>query len=530
MEIVRLENYSFCYPGSEMPALDGVSLSINRGELVVICGKSGSGKSTLLKSLKPELAPYGKKSGRVYFCGREDVADATKIGFMMQNPDNQIVCDTVWHELAFGLENMGMKPEEMRIRVAEIATFFGIEKWYHKTTSELSGGQKQLLNIASVMVMEPELLLLDEPASQLDPIAAGELYSVIGRINSETGTTVILSEHRTDEVFPYARRAVIMEDGKIIADEAACDIGRVLKNSHSDMLRAMPVSVRIFETVAGSGACPVNIRDARTWLGEYTRDLGACGVFVRKEKRELSSISAVRARDIYHRYKKEAGYVLSGLSLDVKKGEIYGILGGNGAGKSTLLWLLAGGMNLQSGRVKINGKAAMLPQNPECLFLKNTLSEDFSEFADDETEKAVRLCRIESLVERNPYDLSGGELQRAALCRVLIEKPDVILMDEPTKGLDAQFKEDFKNLLSDLTERGVSVIMVSHDVEFCAEVCDRCGLMFDGKIITDAPPGEFFGGKKFYTTQTARIFKGYADEIILPEEAIELLGALEETK
>lgn len=535
MELVRFCDYNFSYPDEDKPALDNINLVIEQGEFVTVCGKSGSGKSTLLKSMKPEVTPHGKRCGKLLFSGEEikdySAFDGSKIGFVFQNPDTQIVTDTVWHELSFGLENMGMNQDEMRVRIAEIASFFGIEKWFSKSTSELSGGQKQLLNLASVMVMEPELLILDEPTGQLDPISAGNFFATLNKINIELGTTIILSEHRLEEIFPFTRRVVVMENGGIIADGRPDEIGRVLKEEKSDMLLAMPAAIRLYEALDGTGKSPVSVGDARTWLNGYLQDGAMAVAYFGGNSKPTQDGTALSVKDVYFRYEKDTPYVLSGLSLEVKKGEIYGLLGGNGSGKTTLLWLISGGIKMQTGKRKVFGKIGMLPQNPECLFIKNTVLDELLDMADEkEAEKVLDMCNISHLKDRHPYDLSGGEQQKLALCKVLLLNPDIILLDEPTKGLDAHFKGEFGKILSGLRKKGVAVIMVSHDVEFCAEVCDRCGLIFNGQIVSSGVPREFFGGKKFYTTQTARIFKGIADNIILPDEAIELMKNLEELK
>lgn len=528
MEAIRLEDYSFYYPGEEKAALSNINFAVNFGEFITICGHSGSGKSTLLKCLKPEASPHGKRLGKMFSEGEQiaDISslDDSKIGFVMQNPDGQIVTDTVWHELSFGLENMGMNQVEMRLRVAEIASFFGIEKWFHKNTSELSGGQKQILNLASVMVMEPEVLILDEPTSQLDPISAGEFLSTLSRVNRELGTTVILSEHRTEEAFAYSDRIVVMKSGRIVADELPENIGRVLLRDGNSMFSALPASVRIFEQIDGRGACPVTVAEARNWLKSFADNRGACAVYLPEKTREFANEVAVSLKNLYYKYEKNGEYVISGLSQDVKKGECFGILGGNGTGKTTLLWLIAKGLKIQSGKIKACGKVMMLSQNPELMFTKNTV---FEEVPCREKLEEYGLFRLK---DRHPYDLSGGEQQKLALLKVLAEEPDILLLDEPTKGLDAQFKQELCGILDSLCKSGVTVIMVSHDVEFCAKACHRCGLLFDGELVSVGEVREFFGGKKFYTTQTARIMKGFAEGIILAEDAVSLLEILEENK
>lgn len=524
MEIIRFCDYSFCYPNEGKNALDGVNLVIDRGEFVAVCGKSGSGKSTLLKSMKPEIAPRGKCEGKLLFWEEEQLVNTHKIGFVMQNPHNQIVCDKVWHELAFGPENMGMDSDEMRVRVAEIASFFGIEKWFHKDTAELSGGQKQILNLASVMVMEPEVLVLDEPTAQLDPISARNFLDILSRVNRELGTAVVISEHRCDEVFAYCDRVVVMDDGSVIADDEPKRIVKKLKGH--DMLESMPAYMQLYEAVDGGESCPVDVSDARRWLEEYTGNM-PCAVYMgRKISEPVRGDKAISVRDLRYKYDKKAEYVLSGLSLEVKKSEIFGVLGGNGSGKSTLLWLISGGVKMQGGKRNVFGRIGLLPQNPESLFIKNSVIEELDEMADG-AENIMKTFGIYHLKDRHPYDLSGGEQQKLAMCKVLLTQPDILLLDEPTKGLDAHFKKELAIILGKLQEEGITVVMVSHDVEFCAEVCDRCGLLFDGRIASVGVPREFFGGKRFYTTQVARVFKGFAENVILTGEAIELLKLLE---
>lgn len=525
METIRFENYTFSYPGKERPALSDIDFVVNQGEFITICGKSGSGKSTLLKSMKPEISPHGEKMGKILFCSDEfEKTDKPgKIGYVMQNPDNQIVTDTVWHELSFGLENIGMEQGKMRVKVAEIASFFGIEDWFYKSTSNLSGGQKQLLNLAAVMVMEPEVLILDEPTGQLDPVTAGEFFSVIKRINTELGTTIIISEHRLEEIFPYTDRLVVMEKGKIVADCAPYEAGKILKQNNSDMFLAMPSAVRIFETVSENGKCPVSVADARSWLYKSIKEFNP-QAFSAEEKQNSTLDVAVSVRNLHYRYEKNSPEVLSGLSLEVKKGEIFALLGGNGSGKSTFLWLICDGLKMQNGKKRSFGKIGMLPQNPESLFVKNTVLEELSEEGSvEEAKKILTEYEMTHLENRHPYDLSGGEQQKLALSKVLLTKPQILLLDEPTKGLDAHFKAEFKKILLSLQKNGVSIIMVSHDVEFAAETATRCGLLFAGEIISTGTPRDFFSGKKFYTTQTARIFKGICDNVVLAEDAIKIL-------
>ena len=251
MECFKVENLSFTYPNRESETISNVNFEVSSGEFILVCGKSGCGKTTLLRLLKPSLAPYGTLCGNISFAGSpvseyDDRAQAERIGFVMQNPDNQIVTDKVWHELAFGLESLGCKTPEIRTRVSEMASFFGIQDWFYKNVTELSGGQKQLLNLASVMVMQPSVLILDEPTSQLDPIAAQEFLNTLKKINRELGISVILSEHRLEDAFPLADRVIVMDGGKIIADDTPGETGKILRDMNHSMYRALPTPVKVY--------------------------------------------------------------------------------------------------------------------------------------------------------------------------------------------------------------------------------------------------------------------------------------------
>lgn len=555
MESFNVENLSFTYPERAEKTLDGINIRVDSGEFVLLCGKSGCGKTTFLRLLKSSLAPYGNIEGRIYFqC--KDLKDcdskeqAAKIGFVMQSPDDQIVTDKVWHELAFGLESLGVENGEIRTRVAEIASFFGLQNKLYENVCNLSGGQKQVLNLASVMAMRPEVLILDEPTSMLDPIAAQEFLKAVEKINREIGTTVILSEHRLEEALPLADRVIVMEDGKLIADERPNKVYEVLKNKKSDMTIAMPTAVRIWGALAqGVGNCPVTVREGRKWLEDFS---DGHRFNLTEQKDELSTETVVEVKDVYFRYEKNLSDIVNGLSLNIKKGEFYAIVGGNGAGKTTALSLISGLNRPYRGKVLIEGQEisqidnlydgiiGVLPQDPKSLFVKKTvyldLLEILSEKKLDKAEKqsivedVSRLCRIESLLNSHPYDLSGGEQQRVALAKVLLCKPRILLLDEPTKGMDAHFKQEFSAILSSLKQSGVTVIMVSHDIEFCAANADRCAMFFDGSITSEGEPRRFFAGNSFYTTAANRIAGTKIPNAVLTEDIILAFGGKVEEK
>lgn len=539
----QIKDLSFSYPTAKgKKSLDGVSLSIEKGEYIVLCGKSGSGKTTLLRQLKSVLAPHGKKQGEILFNGTpiEKVnqrVQSAKIGYVMQNPDDQIVTDKVWHELAFGLESLGCDQKTMRARVAEMACYFGIQDWFHRNVANLSGGQKQLLNLASIMAMQPEVLILDEPTSQLDPIAASDFLNTVRKINIELGTTVIITEHRLEDIFPYADRAVVMDGGKIIADDTPRNIGKLLYKQKNDMFAAMPTPIRVFYGAGGNGDCPLTVREGRTWLSK-TYPEPMINILPAEELDDEIEKPALSLKELWFRYEKDSPDVLRGVSAEVPTGTLYAIVGGNGAGKSTTLKAVCGICKPYRGKVKVFGKPvekykstelfggclAMLPQDPKSLFVKKTVREDLAEMTKDEKRIAevAAVCEIESLLNNHPYDLSGGEQQRAALAKVLLTEPRLLLLDEPTKGIDSFFKEKLATILCKLKEQGITIVMVSHDVEFCAKYADMVSMFFDGQMLTTDTPRRFFGNNSFYTTAANRMSRHVFSMAVTAEDVVEL--------
>ena len=524
----KIEDLTFSYPGREEDALKHIDLTVGKGEYVVLCGASGSGKTTLLRQLKSVLTPHGNVSGKIYFDGMElsDVSpqeQAAKIGFVMQDPEDQIVTDKVWHELAFGLESLGVDPGTMRLRVAEMACYFGIQDWFHREVAELSGGQKQLLNLASIMAMQPQVLILDEPTSQLDPIAASDFLNTVRKINIELGTTVIITEHRLEDIFHAADRVVVMEAGEIVANGSPREVGKLLYEKGSKLFPALPTPTRVFYEAEGEGECPLTVREGRRWLSETFEGKTLSFLSPEEETAPKTTETALELKELWFRYERDGRDILQGLHFRVPVGRVSAVVGGNGAGKSTMLKVIAGACRAYRGKMTLFGKAvknglpegvAMLPQNPKSLFVKKTLREELEEMCREEEEirRVAALCKVEHLLNKHPYDLSGGEQQRGALAKVLLTKPRILLLDEPTKGLDSFFKLTFAELLKDLTQDGVTVLMVSHDVEFCADHADFVSMFFDGQILTTDTPRGFFGQNSFYTTAANRmsrcVFRG----------------------
>lgn len=529
MEQIVCKNLSFSYPLAEKKALDNISVKINRGEFVVLCGKSGCGKTTLLRHLKNALAPAGEKNGEILIDGVPSDkltarAAAEKIGYVMQDPDSQIVTDKVWHELAFGLENLGYDKASIRRKTAEMASYFGIQGWYDQKISELSGGRKQLLNLASVMVMNPEILLLDEPVSQLDPIAASNFIATVSRLNRELGITVIVTEHRLEEVFAFADRVLVMDSGKIVADcspEELCgragELGEFVKLS-------LPSPVRIFSAL-GEKSCPVTVNGASRKLSEKIKNPKVTRVEVPTFKK---SETAVQIKNLAFRYSRNSEDILKNLSMKVPEGSVYAVMGGNGAGKSTLLKTVSGVLKPYSGKItfgKKKAKVSMLPQNVQLLFTKKTVIAELEETGGKYALKMAEKLGIAHLCESHPYDISGGEQQRVALAKLLLTEPDILLLDEPTKGMDSEFKLFFEALLKDLCAEGKTVIMVSHDIEFCAKCADFCSMLFDGEITGESDANDFFAGNYFYTTAANRLSRNIFENCVTDKDVIQLCKA-----
>lgn len=582
MNLVEIKDFGFSYPESSRKVLEHVNLNIKEGTLNVIMGRSGCGKSTLLRQLKSVLAPAGEKEGEILYRNiplrdTDHRTQSQEIGFVMQNPDNQIVTDKVWHELAFGLESLGYDNATIRLRVAEMASYFGIQKWFYKNVSELSGGQKQLLNLASVMAMHPSLLILDEPTSQLDPIAASDFLETVKKINRDIGTTVLLTEHRLQDIIPYADQVFVMDEGTLFMEGTPREIGTKLKEQHHGMFLSMPVPMQIYAGTDSALTCPLTVSEGRQWIREYIKEKGikkekiqqanqrlekqgekneneTAGFFGHIKRQKENTPPAIQMKDVWFRYEKDSPDVIQDLSLEVKKGEFYALVGGNGTGKSTTLSLLGRVHQPYSGRIYLDGKdlrsfsdqelycryLGVMPQNPQSIFLKKTVLEDLYSVIGGRKEKPsneypismkkekaiegiVSLTHLEGLLERHPYDLSGGEQQRLALAKVLLLRPKILLMDEPTKGMDAEYKEELGSILKKLQSHGMTIFMISHDVEFVAEYADTTGLFFEGNVVTSKKTRDFFAGNNFYTTAANRMARGLFPEAVTGKDVVSCL-------
>ncbi len=530
MPHIHIQNLTFSYPGRQKPALQDINLTVRQGEYIAVCGKSGSGKTTLLRHLKTVLTPHGQRSGSILLgdTALEQIPplqQACQIGYVMQNPQEQIVTDKVWHELAFGLESIGCDNATMRARVAEMACYFGIEDWFHKDVATLSGGQQQLLNLASIMAMQPDVLILDEPTSQLDPLAASDFLNTVRKINLELGTTVIITEHRLEDILPAADRVLVMEDGRMAGLDTPKKMSQHLWQQKNAMFAAMPTPVQVFYRADGQGECPLTVREGRRWLGASlpaTLKYTSLPVPATEEK----ASAALETKNLWFRYERNGRDILRGVDFSVPAGCIHAIVGGNGAGKSTFLKAITGSCKPYRGKVKLlqQGRLSMLPQDPKSLFVKDSVLEDLQEMCShsDKLKQMAALCQIEHLLDRHPYDLSGGEQQRAALAKVLLTNPNLLLLDEPTKGIDCFFKETLAEILCKLKVDGITILMVSHDVEFCAKYADRVSMFFDGQVLTTHTPRAFFGGNSFYTTAANRMSRAIFRNAVTADDVVTL--------
>ena len=591
MNLVEVKDFSFSYPECSHKVLEHVNLKIKEGTLNVVCGRSGCGKSTLLRQLKTVLAPAGNTSGQILYRGvslkdTDHRTQSQEIGFVMQNPDNQIVTDKVWHELAFGLESLGCDNATIRLRVAEMASYFGIQQWFYKNVAELSGGQKQLLTLAAVMAMHPSLLILDEPTSQLDPIAASDFLETVKKINRDIGTTVLLTEHRLQDIIPYADRIFVMDEGGVFMDGTPREIGTALGRQKHGMFLSMPVPMQIYGETRSRLTCPLTVSQGRQWIQEYIEEKGITkeqiqqanqrlagsthaqdnklpgetagsegkGILAGLKSRNHTPEPAIQMKGVWFRYEKDSPDVVRDLSLEVKKGEFYALVGGNGTGKSTTLSLLSRVHQPYKGRIYLEGKdlrsfkdnqlycgyLGVMPQNPQSIFLKKTVLEDLYSVIGGKKEKLskeynlsmkkekaiegiVSLTHLNGLLDRHPYDLSGGEQQRLALAKVLLLRPKILLMDEPTKGMDAEYKEELGGILKKLQSHGMTIFMISHDVEFVAEYADTTGLFFEGNIVTSKKTRDFFAGNNFYTTAANRMARGLFPEAVTGKDVVACL-------
>ena len=477
MEAVKCKSLSFSYPNSQEAALSDISFSLEKGELCIVMGKSAAGKSTLLKLMKKEIAPFGNLEGTLETFG--------KSGYVAQNVEESIVCNKVFAELAFALSNEGKSQDEIELAVAQTASYFNLDAKLDYDVSALSDGEKQLLNLAAVMINNPEVLILDEPTSRLDPVSAMRFVDIIKKMHRDLGTTIIIAEHNTDALFESADSVLLLDDAKLLIKESVENVCSYLKETKSDMLSSIPVQLRLYDGAKTVAQCSEIFK---------TKSIKA------PESEELPKETALEVKNLYFAYEKGRD-ILSSLSLKVYKGKINAVIGPNSSGKTTLLKTIAGVHKAYRGKVKTNGKVSMLCQNPFDLFTKERCGDEvkFGETTD--------FLGISDIENRHPYDISGGQAQRLALAMVLERNADIILLDEPTKGFDPVLKDKLANLLRELCNQGKTVLIVTHDIEFVSSCCDVASFLSRGRIVATKPRREFFSSLSLYTSTVAKITK-----------------------
>ncbi len=599
--IIQIRDLTFAYAAGDEPVLSDINIDIGSGEFVIIMGSSGSGKTTLLKMLKRNMIPAGRYSGRVYIYGKEadkltDRENAAGIGYVSQDPDNQIVTDKVWHELAFGLENLGMDNVTIRKKVAEMSEYFGITGWYDKEVSKLSGGQKQILNLASVMVMQPGILLLDEPTANLDPLAAIRFLDVVKRINQELGVTVVMVEHNLEHIYADADRIIAIDKGRVAANSSPKKAAADIIAAGSFLIEGLPVASRLYSgynkkngnSVVSynnvnidsnnkdnhilSDEIPLTVKEGRRWYVNYkkvygkdiTKDKDKINNFAgksiindkvikkdvleednitgNKNKKRIGFIkknnlenkssrkntdnienTVCQLKNVSYSYNKKLPYIIDGVDVSFKEGQITAILGGNGAGKSTMLKLIAGIIEPVRGKIISNKRIIMLPQDPKAVFTEVSVEEELAEVLMDKgngiynnmpmedkreiVEQIIEEFGLNDIRKNNPYDISGGQQEKLAIAKVLLLKPEVLLLDEPTNGLDPYFKKTLGKLLKKINAGGVTIIIVSHDLEFVDSFCDDVIMLFDRKVAAQDSTHKFLRDNMFYTTNYYRIMK-----------------------
>lgn len=542
MAYLETKELSFFYPDSATPALNKVQIAIDPGEFVVLCGPSGSGKSTLLRLLKKDIAPHGDLKGMIYLKGRafselSPEVHAQEFGFVFQDPENQLVMERVREELLFGMENFGLPTSEMRRRLAEMIHAFGLQDFLERKTMELSGGQKQLINLASVLLLKPSILLLDEPTAQLDPVAAKEFFQLVRQMNVDFGMTVVMVEHRLEDVLALADQFIVMDKGQVQYKGLPRKVLMELLDDQSGRYEDyLPSFVRLYSAYAQGDphAFPLTVKQGRRWLASLQISEEPSST----EDRPASKPPLLEARHLDFQYERKGPRLLENLNFKIMKGDFVAIVGGNGTGKSTLLKVFAQLLLPQSGELLYKGKrvkgslqCGYLPQNPKLFFLQETVEKELQSIVErkkiDNGEQLIedylQNFSLTHVRGQHPYDLSGGELQKAALIGVLLEEPELLLIDEPTKGLDPKAKLLLGNLLVELNRQGKTLVLVTHDVEFAARFASRCAMLFMGEVTTEAPSHAFFKGNTFYTTSLNRLTRDQdtVPEVVTLKEATE---------
>ncbi|ADL07131.1 ABC transporter related protein [Thermosediminibacter oceani DSM 16646] len=542
MPIFEIKDLTYFYPESQRPALKDVNMSIEEGEFLLVTGGSGSGKSSLARVLAGLIPGFsgGRISGSVFFRGKDiEQIDrrtmAGEVGIVFQDPEKQLVKTSVEAEIAFGLENLGLPQQEMARRVAEVMSFLGLADLRREFTAKLSGGQKQKLALAAVLAMQPSVLILDEPTSQLDPVAAEDFLNVVKRLNEDMGLTVILIEQRLERCFHLADKVLIMEDGRIRFEGTPEQVARRAAFCENPFI---PPVARFFGKV-GFNTIPVTVKDGRRMLKQNFNP--APGNFSMSSSEGMHEREPlIRMEGVWFTY-PDGREALQDINLEICAGELVAVIGPNGSGKSTLLKNMAGLLKPGRGRVIMMGNkqpksatrttwdpsVGYLSQNPNDYLFQDTVEEEllytlknFGIASNGAVDEIIEKLSLGDFRRVNPRDLSYGERQRVALASVLVTGPKLLLLDEPTKGLDYRLKSDLGEVLAEFCRQGAAVVLTTHDVEFAAKYASRVIMLFCGRVICDGPVHQVLSDSIFYSTQIGRMCRGFADGILTPEEAL----------
>lgn len=538
MALIEIKDFSFRYKTSNQEVLHNINLTIEEGSFVVVCGLTGSGKTTLLTQLKPQIRGIGERQGDILYKGIPiEMANendlVTDIGILCQDPDNQFVMENVLHELAFGLENLGYSSSEMQKQIGEMVSFFGFNKLLYKSAQELSGGEKQMVNLASVLVLRSKVLILDEPLSQLDPVMAENFLHMLRRINEELGITIIISEHRLELLLAMADQVVILEDGSVKMVGTGKEVCKALYLQEN--YKYFIPSVTRFYLDYENEDVPLTVKETKAWA---RKQKWSYRPMIEKEE---SPKEILNCKEVYFAYHKHEEDVLRNINFTIRRGEYSMLVGANGCGKSTLLKLIAGIYKPQRGKVTLEGKTfkqygekawvsyiGYLGQNPKLYFNKATVEQVIEEAKGyisgiNETyiEELLDVFKLRNKLKQHPYDLSGGEQQKLALITVLMKQPKLLLLDEPTKGMDPYSKEEFAKHLLYLNQKGVTILMVTHDLEFAALHGKQGMMLFDGSITEHMPIRKLLGENFFYTTAIGKVMRDVINQPIVCKQEVQ---------
>lgn len=543
-QLIRINKLTFSYPGTKTLALEDIQFSIQKGDFLVLAGTTGSGKTTLLKQLKQELLPAGQKKGEVLYKGQaiadiKQTSSAQEIGFVAQNPQMQPIMATVIEELAFPLENLGYSSDVINSRIAELANFLGLDKFLTRSIKTLSGGQVQLVNLASVLALKPEIILLDEPTAQLDPTTAQNFLNVLRQVHDELGTTIVLTEHRLSRVLGLANRLVVLQAGKLLCDGSVSEGLRKMAKMPELSEFVPPIPHFFLQHRIPVATLPLSIPAGRHLLvagGERFR-------LKRDLKPQLVSqgIRLLAAKNITLDFNGHV--VLRHLNLELSQGDWLAIIGKNGSGKSTLLSVLAGLLKPQHGKVRLKNqvvwklsnqlrlqKIAYLSQNPLEQFSGKTVREELEDqnrLTDEPftTRRIVTLMtelQLTDVANHNVFDLSGGQQQLLGLGICLVTQPKVLLLDEPTKGLDPTTKEKLGTILKRVHAQGTTIVMASHDMNFCARYAKQCTFMFNGQVNPPVTSRKFFTQNFIFTTAINRLLANQVPTALFADDVTKL--------